>query len=919
MRRSVALLVTVLMTAMTVVVTAGPALSITAVSGTVTDELTGVELEDICVELYTSADDTTVQDSVLTSDVGFYEFTGLAEDDYKLFFYEPDDTANCGTTSEAGTPGWTSEWNGGAADHASAANATGTEDAALTGTGSLAGTVFDDDGMTALTCQVDVRLFESVSESVVATDDTSGDGLYSFSGLAPGFTYAIHFDPGSGGFCNGKAGEWSGGGHAVGSGDGSLDTFIAEALVADPITVTAEEAITGKDVTLEDGASITGTAVGEISGAAIEGVSVRLYAGGDPTGGDFLSVLTDVSGVFTFAGLANDPSGYNIQFESNLGWEGEWYDDSTTGQAGRAVIAVTPATATDLGDVDRHGRGNLEGLVQDSLTSDPIDGATVTLYELGTSTVAGSAATGVDGAFVLDDVDDGTYDLEITAPSYETLAIDGFVLNATVEDQIDRQDLGTQELDPSPGSISGTVTDVDTTDPIEGATVTLYDDGGTTVLDSATTDAGGDYTLDGITPGTYDLKFSAAGYVTEWFDDQASAAAGTIAVGYGEAVVADGALLAASGSISGVVTDDDTGEPIEGVLVKLWDGGGTTLLDETVTNDAGEYTFDVAPGTYDVEFCHDDYIKEWYGDADSASGAITVGNGEDVTVNEGLASNAGSVSGTISDASVTLQSAHGVAGVRVEVIDGDGDVVASAVTDADGAYTVEDVSPGSYRVLANTGPAEAPVGYFQKWYVDSPLFLDEAATTVVVGTAQDVTGVDIALQPLFTDVPTASIFYGNILWLQQSGITAGCTLTEYCPRDSVTRAQMATFLVRALDLPATSTDYFTDDDGNTHEDNINALREAGITFGCTATEYCPNDSVTRAQMASFLVRALELDATTVDYFTDDDGSTHEDNINALREAEVTLGCTATEYCPGDDVRRDQMAAFLNRALDEEAA
>ena len=48
----------------------------------------------------------------------------------------------------------------------------------------------------------------------------------------------------------------------------------------------------------------------------------------------------------------------------------------------------------------------------------------------------------------------------------------------------------------------------------------------------------------------------------------------------------------------------------------------------------------------------------------------------------------------------------------------------------------------------------------------------------------------------------------------------------------------------------------TDDDGTTHEPNINRVRAAGITTGCTATTYCPKQPVTRGQMAAFLFRAL---------------------------------------------------------------
>ena len=68
---------------------------------------------------------------------------------------------------------------------------------------------------------------------------------------------------------------------------------------------------------------------------------------------------------------------------------------------------------------------------------------------------------------------------------------------------------------------------------------------------------------------------------------------------------------------------------------------------------------------------------------------------------------------------------------------------------------------------------------------------------------------------------------------------------------------MASFLVRAFHLPSTSTDYFVDDEGNIHENQINALAKSGITGGCSADRYCPNANVTRGQMAAFLRRAFD--------------------------------------------------------------
>ena len=76
----------------------------------------------------------------------------------------------------------------------------------------------------------------------------------------------------------------------------------------------------------------------------------------------------------------------------------------------------------------------------------------------------------------------------------------------------------------------------------------------------------------------------------------------------------------------------------------------------------------------------------------------------------------------------------------------------------------------------------------------------------------------------------------------------------------VTREQMAAFLVRALDLasPVGPVDTFDDDDGSMFEAEIETLVHNGVTSGCTATSYCPSDVVTREQMAAFLVRALSV-------------------------------------------------------------
>jgi hypothetical protein len=97
-------------------------------------------------------------------------------------------------------------------------------------------------------------------------------------------------------------------------------------------------------------------------------------------------------------------------------------------------------------------------------------------------------------------------------------------------------------------------------------------------------------------------------------------------------------------------------------------------------------------------------------------------------------------------------------------------------------------------------------------------------------------------------------FESEIIWLSARGITLGCSATGFCPLASVTRGQMASFLARALDLPPATKDWFTDD-GGPHQGNINRLAESGITRGCTVTEFCPRRLIARGQMAALLYRA----------------------------------------------------------------
>jgi glycerophosphoryl diester phosphodiesterase len=152
--------------------------------------------------------------------------------------------------------------------------------------------------------------------------------------------------------------------------------------------------------------------------------------------------------------------------------------------------------------------------------------------------------------------------------------------------------------------------------------------------------------------------------------------------------------------------------------------------------------------------------------------------------------------------------------------------------------------------------------------------------------------------------------------LAARSVVSGCATDRFCPASSLSRAQMASFLTRALRLPAAGGDHFTDDEGSVHEDAINRLADAGIVAGTTATTYGPTQSVTRGQIASMLVNAFDLPPTSSDRFTDDEGSVHEANINAGRVGFVLEPCetSPSSYCPDAPLTRGDMAIFTAKAM-----
>jgi streptogramin lyase len=172
----------------------------------------------------------------------------------------------------------------------------------------------------------------------------------------------------------------------------------------------------------------------------------------------------------------------------------------------------------------------------------------------------------------------------------------------------------------------------------------------------------------------------------------------------------------------------------------------------------------------------------------------------------------------------------------------------------------------------------------------------------------------------FTDVPTDQQFYAFIENIFHHGITGGCTTGQYCPGNSVTRAQMAVFLLKAEHgedyVPPSCTGIFGDVACPSQFANwIEELSIEGITAGCGGGDYCPSNPVTRAQMAAFLLKDQHGSGYTpppcTGVFMDVPCPSQFANwIERLAAEGVTAGCGGGDFCPNNPNTRGQMAVFL---------
>jgi len=161
----------------------------------------------------------------------------------------------------------------------------------------------------------------------------------------------------------------------------------------------------------------------------------------------------------------------------------------------------------------------------------------------------------------------------------------------------------------------------------------------------------------------------------------------------------------------------------------------------------------------------------------------------------------------------------------------------------------------------------------------------------------------------------------DIDWAFTTSITDGCPTVDRltCPDLEVTRDEMAGFLWRFRGLPvASSSAPFEDVPIDApYGPAVDWLAEAQITLGCSATGFCPSETVTRAEMAVFLWRLMgsPVGSPSADFHDVPAESFAKEAIDWLLDSGTTVGCIEVAFCPEDSTTRAEMFTFLRRLND----
>lgn len=512
--------------------------------------------------------------------------------------------------------------------------------------------------------------------------------------------------------------------------------------------------------------------------------------------------------------------------------------------------------------------------------------------------------------------------------------------------------------------IAGTVRSAETGDILPGVCVVAYDRATDLAVVITFTEEDGSYVLSGLPAGAYLVEYNgcllpAPGVAYEWWPQAGgSEEAVPIELAPGDRVEAIDASLPPAGFLSGILTEDGSGEPLPDVCVlavEIATGG----LAATFSDPAGDYVFtNLRSGDYLVLFvdCVPPYVHvtELYDDLGfdlvDATGelvSVPVFEGEEATgVDAGLELG-GAITGVVRGAHHGREQPFVCVGALSEktldsgatdpdftALSGFGPLVLVGGT-LGGEYVLGGLPAGRYAVEFG-GPGCDDDGYVQQVHPRADRAGADLVTLTPGATVADVnanllpnpsTAYACSDEPAdgFSDVPASNPHSARIDCAVAIGLVTGRADGTFGPAEQLTRGQVATLLARAIallggDLSAKPADQFTDDEGSVHELALNQLAGVGIIRGDGNGRVRPEAKISRDQLATLLVETYEHVlgfklGWVGDSFGDDNGNAHEREINRAATAGFLTARESGAYEPARVVLRDEMATALVYVVD----
>ena len=586
-----------------------------SITGKVTDASTA-GIENVHVNIYDLSYNYITYAS--TDSAGDYTVPGLATGSYKVLFNSHDAAGN-----------YVSEWYNDKADFntadavsVTAGSVTSGINAQLAAGGSITGKVTNASSAGIENVYIEIRGLSGNYINTYASTDSAGD--YTVPGLATG-SYKVGFDTRDA--AENYAIEWY--------------NDKADFNTADAVSVTAGNVTSGINAQLAPGGSITGK-VTNASSAGIENVYIVIV---DLSGDYVNAAATDSAGNSTVPGLAT--GSYKVYFYSRYAAENyvsEWYNDKADFDTADTV-SVTAGSVTSGINAQLAAGGSITGKVTNASTAG-IENVNIYIIDLSENYV-NDAYTDSAGDYTVPGLATGSYKVGFdTRDAAENYAIEWYNDKAafntadTVSVTAGSVTSGINAQLAAGGSITGKVTDASNAG-IENVRIEIHDLSENYVID-ASTDSAGDYTVNGLAPGSYKIyfnsRYAAENYVSEWYNGKANFdSADSVSVTAGSTTSGINAQLAPGGAISGTVTNG-LGTGINGIGVSVYDLYNNQIV-TYATDSTGAYEARGIPsGSYKVYFdsyyAAENCISEWYDDkadfdsADAVSvtaGSVTLG------------------------------------------------------------------------------------------------------------------------------------------------------------------------------------------------------------------------------------------------------------------------------------------------------